>query len=273
MLDGRASVEVRTVEEVQWDEMLAAQGIIVGTPVRFGDIDWQIKRLFDITTVQDYPGPLSGKVGGAFTGGGRPGGGAELALACHAIVATPKASMAFPETGIGIYPGLGGTQRLTRRLGVGLARYFIYTGAGMRAKDLEQLGIAHQLVGPNETGQALREALDASERQPAVARAALSEDQRTLSEFLESQSCQALLSGEAEVPESLAGLKLLKKIAFKAPLAIRLTEELTGIAAEGDLGAGLAAELAHLEEIFGSKDALEGLSALLERRRPQFSGD
>ena len=81
------------------------------------------------------------------------------------------------------------------------------------------------------------------------------------------------MSGKVEVPESLTGLKLLKKIAFKAPLAIRLTEELTGIAAEGDLGAGLDAELAHLEEIFGSKDALEGLSALLERRRPQFSGD
>ena len=80
MLDGGASVEVRTVEEVQWDEMLAVQGIIVGTPVRFGDVDWQIKRLFDITALQDYPGPLSGKVGGAFTGGGRPGSGAELAL-------------------------------------------------------------------------------------------------------------------------------------------------------------------------------------------------
>ena len=80
MLEGGASVEVRTVEEVQWNEMLAAKGIIVGTPVRFGDVDWQVKRLFDITTHQDYPGPLSGKVGGAFTAGGRPGSGAELAL-------------------------------------------------------------------------------------------------------------------------------------------------------------------------------------------------
>ena len=78
--DGGSSVLVRTVEEVKWDEMLTAQGIIIGTPVRFGDVDWQIKRLFDITAFQDYPGPLSGKVGGAFTGGGRPGGGAELAL-------------------------------------------------------------------------------------------------------------------------------------------------------------------------------------------------
>ena len=77
---GGSSALVRTVEEVQWGEMLAAKGIIVGTPVRFGDVDWQIKRLFDTTANQDYPGPLSGKVGGAFTGGSRPGSGAELAL-------------------------------------------------------------------------------------------------------------------------------------------------------------------------------------------------
>ena len=75
-----ASTLVRTVEAVKWEEMLSAKGVIVGTPVRFGDVDWQIKRLFDVTTFQDYPGPLSGKVGGAFTGGVRPGGGAELAL-------------------------------------------------------------------------------------------------------------------------------------------------------------------------------------------------
>ena len=80
MEEAGASALVRTVEDVRWDEMLSAKGVIVGTPVRFGDVDWQIKRLFDVTAYQDYPGPLSGKVGGAFTGGGRPGGGAELAL-------------------------------------------------------------------------------------------------------------------------------------------------------------------------------------------------
>ena len=80
MHDGGASTLVRTVEEVRWEEMLSAKGVIVGTPVRFGDVDWQIKRLFDVTAYQDYPGPLSGKVGGAFTGGSRPGSGAELAL-------------------------------------------------------------------------------------------------------------------------------------------------------------------------------------------------
>ena len=70
----------RLVKEVSWAEMLAADGIIVGNPTRFGGMDWQVKRLFDVTTFQDYPGPLVGKVGGAFGAGGRPGSGAELSL-------------------------------------------------------------------------------------------------------------------------------------------------------------------------------------------------
>jgi len=178
--------------------------------------------------------------------------------------------MAFPETGIGIYPGLGGTQRLTRRLGVGLARYYIYTGAGMSARDLQQLGIAHLLVGPTELKKGLREALDVSDRQTPVAEGALTEAQRAVSSLLEGASSEALLGGQVDVPEQLSGLKILKKMSFKAPIAVRLTEELTGIAGAGDLDKGLKAEVAHLEEIFGSKDALEGLSALLERRRPIF---
>ena len=74
------TVAMRRVDEVRWEEMVAAKGMIVGTPVRFGDVGWEIKRLFDVTAYQDYPGPLDGKVGGAFVGGGRPGGGEELCL-------------------------------------------------------------------------------------------------------------------------------------------------------------------------------------------------
>ncbi len=70
----------RAVEEVTWEEMQAADGIIVGNPTRFGGMDWQLKRLFDVTAFQGYPGPLVGKVGGAFGAGGLPGSGSELAL-------------------------------------------------------------------------------------------------------------------------------------------------------------------------------------------------
>ena len=70
----------RRVEEVTWEEMKAAHGIIVGNPARMGGTDWQIKRLFDVMAYEGYPGPLAGKVGGVFTAGSRPGSGAELAL-------------------------------------------------------------------------------------------------------------------------------------------------------------------------------------------------
>lgn len=77
---GGMEARARAVEEVTWEEMQAADGIVVGNPTRFGGVDWQIKRLFDVVAIQGYPGPLTGKVGGAFTAGGRPGSGAELAL-------------------------------------------------------------------------------------------------------------------------------------------------------------------------------------------------
>src|SRR5262249_60751055 len=71
---------------------------------------------------QRCPKPVVARVHGLALGGG-----VELALACHYIVATPRATFAFPETGIGIYPGLGGTQRTTARVGRGLAEWLPFT--------------------------------------------------------------------------------------------------------------------------------------------------
>ncbi len=70
------------------------------------------------------------------------GGGSELALACQAIIATPAGSMAFPEIGIGIYPGLGGMLRMARHVGPALAKYFAFTGAAISAADAQGLGIS-----------------------------------------------------------------------------------------------------------------------------------
>jgi NAD(P)H dehydrogenase (quinone) len=68
------------VEAVTFADLSGADGIIVGSPTRFGGVDWQIKRLFDVVANEGYPGPLDGKVGGAFTSGSRAGSGAELTL-------------------------------------------------------------------------------------------------------------------------------------------------------------------------------------------------
>lgn len=75
-------VEARSMQaqDVAIGDLRAADGIIIGSPTRFGAVDWQIKRLFDVVSIEGYPGPLEGKVGGAFTAGSRAGSGAELVL-------------------------------------------------------------------------------------------------------------------------------------------------------------------------------------------------
>jgi enoyl-CoA hydratase/carnithine racemase len=88
--------------------------------------------------------------------------------------------------------------------------------------------------------------------------------------FLGKESLAGL--GERALPECLDRLKFSKKLGFKAPLSLAAVERLTAVAAAGDHGAGLAAETAGLEAIFSSRDALEGLSSVLERRRPAFNG-
>ena len=72
--------------------------------------------------------------------------------------------MGFPETGIGIYPGLGGTQRLTRRLGLGLARFYIYTGSFISARDLGRLNLATEVVPVEDFDAALARALESGKR-------------------------------------------------------------------------------------------------------------
>ena len=78
------------------------------------------------------------------------GGGSELALACQAIVATPAGSFGFPETGIGIFPGLGGMLRTAGQIGIELAKYYAFTGIPFNAKDAADLGIVTKLVDPSE---------------------------------------------------------------------------------------------------------------------------
>lgn len=199
------------------------------------------------------------------------GGGGELALACQVIVATPRASMAFPETGIGIYPGLGGTQRLTKRLGKGLARALIYSGAELSAAELEALGLAWKVVPAEELAAAIAQAVREAPVQPTAVPERFPEKWRALAQHLANASWKGVVEGKdlSSAPEAA---DFAKKVGRKAPLALAACERLTDMAETADLDAGLAAELEGLRAIFGSKDGLEGLAALLERRRPVYTG-
>lgn len=74
------------------------------------------------------------------------GGGFELALACDLIYATPETQFGFPEVGLGVMPGAGGTQRLTKRIGRTRALEWLWTGDRMLASEAECLGIINRIV-------------------------------------------------------------------------------------------------------------------------------
>jgi enoyl-CoA hydratase len=78
------------------------------------------------------------------------GGGCELALACDFIHASEKAKFGQPEVKLGVIPGFGGTQRLARRVGVGLARELCATGDVISAAEALRIGLVNSVVAPEE---------------------------------------------------------------------------------------------------------------------------
>lgn len=74
------------------------------------------------------------------------GGGCELALACDIIIASENAKLGFPEVGLGIHPGFGGTQRLPRLVGRARAKELIFTADILDAKEAEKIGLVNKVV-------------------------------------------------------------------------------------------------------------------------------
>ncbi len=78
------------------------------------------------------------------------GGGCELAMCCDFRVASTKAKFGQPEVGLGITPGFGGTQRLPRLVGTGMAKELIYTADVIGADEALRIGLVNHVVQPEE---------------------------------------------------------------------------------------------------------------------------
>lgn len=101
--------------------------------------------------IEDFPCPVIAAIGGVALGGGL-----ELALACDIRIASENAKLGVPEVGLGIIPGIGGTQRLPRTISRGYANKMVFTGEPIKAAEAYRIGLVDQLV---PLGTVLEEAL------------------------------------------------------------------------------------------------------------------
>ncbi|MFZ5867595.1 MAG: enoyl-CoA hydratase/isomerase family protein [Thermodesulfobacteriota bacterium] len=85
------------------------------------------------------------------------GGGCELALACDIRIAAEKAVLGLPEINLAIVPGAGGTQRLTRQVGLGKAKEMILTGDLLNAREALSVGLVNKVVPDSELMSSARE--------------------------------------------------------------------------------------------------------------------
>jgi enoyl-CoA hydratase/carnithine racemase len=150
------------------------------------------------------------------------GGGCELALACDMVVADKDARFGLPEVTLGIIPGGGGTQRLTRAIGKQRAMEYVLTGRRFDAEMAVGWGLVNKA---SRRGQ---------------------------------------WRGDA--------IELARTIAARAPIATRLAKRAVLAAGEGSLAAGLELERQLFDQVMTTEDRVEGTTAFLEKREPDFKG-
>jgi enoyl-CoA hydratase/3-hydroxyacyl-CoA dehydrogenase len=223
----------------------------------------QLQRL--LVDIQDCSKPVVARVHGLALGGG-----VELALACDYIVATPNATLGFPETGIGIYPGLGGTQRTTRRVGTGLAKWLVLTGESVGAADALSIGLIDAVAPHDELDMAIAKLLaggPSKERRPASPPPAF----QKLAAFFDGHDVETIRAGRADTAGDAQLERAMNAVGGKAPIALKLAASLVDAGARVPLDDGLKMELSHVREIFATKDALTGLLSI-GKSTPVFEG-
>jgi enoyl-CoA hydratase/carnithine racemase len=95
------------------------------------------------------------------------GGGCELALACDLRYASVRARLGQPEINLGIVPGWGGTQRLARICGVGVAKELVFTGRTVTADEALRIGLVNEIADP-VLDRALETARELAEKAPVA---------------------------------------------------------------------------------------------------------
>ena len=150
-------------------ERAFAAGADIGELAEVSAIELYYQRRIDRwDAIRGLWTPLVGAVSGYCLGGG-----CELAMACDLIVASESAEFGQPETGLGIIPGAGGTQLLTRAVGKALAMDVILSGRRLSAREAHAAGLVARVVAKEAwLDEAKRVARAIAEKGPVATRLA-----------------------------------------------------------------------------------------------------
>lgn len=238
----------------------SGKSFVAGADIRFFVNNIKNKRISDIESFTAYGQELFNRIDNsekqivAVINGLALGGGMELALCADIILALPKAQIAFPETGIGIYPGLGGTQRSVKKIGKGLSKYLILTGKMLTASEAEEIGIVDAVI-PMDKMFAL---FNDEDLQVTLPPKKMMMKWVIIEKFFDENSLEGML-GNKYVIDGIStedAQKLSNSLRKKAPVALKLANQLI------DEAKGCSSELEHLKEIFSTSDALSGLTSI-----------
>lgn len=162
------------------------------TPMEFNNYQRRSRAMFDGIEKNK-------KVIIAAVNGYALGGGFELVLCCDLVVASSEVKMGLPEINLGLLPGGGGTQRLSRLIGRNRAKYYILSGKRMTSEEAEHLGIVHTVCSPD---QLMETAMNVAEELAARAPIAAQEGKRLINEGLEA-SLETAISYEGLILANL----------------------------------------------------------------------
>lgn len=160
--------------------------------VRFAQLGHEVTKLLELAAFPTI----------AAVNGFALGGGTEMALACDFILASERAVFGQPEVGLGIIPGFGATIRLSKFVGLPVAKELIFSGRRIKADEAKSLGLANQVLpAENFMDQVLELARAIALQSPL----AVSKAKQLMNEFSEAVGLNFKLDAEAQAFGRLFG--------------------------------------------------------------------
>jgi 3-hydroxypropionyl-coenzyme A dehydratase len=198
------------------------------------------------------------------------GGGCELAMVCDIRIASSNAKLGQPEVTIGIPPGWGGTQRLTRIVGPAKAKELVFTGKMIAADEAQQIGLVNKVVSltPEEEIRSTNSpAPQATENKSSAAKQSKSLSKEQSSEEIQKQEKQraneqAKLLNKKLMDECFSFAKEVTKNSFTA---VKTSKMLINKAMDADIDTGLRLEIYGWALCFAHEDRQKMMSAFLNK--------